>query len=328
MLHRIQLHPGGQEFFSAADETVLDAALSNGAEIPFGCRGGYCGECKGQITAGSFRYPEGYAPVPLSQEEIDQGYAICCMANATSDIAVRIPVKGPQSITETAVVRRKEPVGNGVLLLVLELPEASPFRYQPGQYLEIFHSDGRKRAFSIANASAAGNIELHIRRTGEGGFTDYVFEGLLEGQKLMIEGPRGGFVLDEPSARPMIMVAGGTGFAPVKGIIEHALQADPQRSIHLYRGARGLADLYLDDLCHTWAAKHPGFIYTPVLSEPSEGDGWQGRTGLVHEAVAADHPSLSGFDLYMAGPPAMIDAAKRRFLAHGCPEGQIHYDAF
>lgn len=331
MSYQIEIEPGQRHFRAEALQSILDAAQAAEVELPSGCRSGYCGDCKGQILAGQFRYPEGYSPTPLTDAELAQGFAICCMASPESDLKVHIPRPArPDGLPLrklTVQASAIEHLAADVVRLYLILPANSGFRFLPGQYIEILHKDGRRRAFSIANAGEAENrIELHLRLIPGGDFTRYVFDELKEGDSLEIEGPKGKFCLSLASQRPMIMMAGGTGFAPIKGIIEHALEAAPERPIHLYRGARRLEDLYLNELAGEWAARFPGFRYTAVLSERCEG--WEGRCGMVHEAVAADYPDLSGHEVYMAGPPPMIDAAKQRFTEQGLKSEALFFDAF
>jgi CDP-4-dehydro-6-deoxyglucose reductase, E3 len=331
MSYQIEVEPGQRRFRAEALQSILDAAQAEGIELPSGCRGGYCGDCKGRVLSGQVRYPDGYSPTPLTDAEIAQGFAICCMASADSDLRIRIPRPArPEGLPLrklTVQAGAIEHLTADVVRLYLNLPAAAGFRFLPGQYIEILHQDGRRRAFSIANSGEAeGRIELHLRLIPGGEFTRYVFDELKEGDSLEIEGPKGKFCLYQTSTRPMIMMAGGTGFAPIKGIIEHALETAPERPIHLYRGARRPDDLYLNDLAAEWAARSTGFKYTAVLSDRCEG--WQGRCGMVHEAVAADYPDLSDHEVYMAGPPPMIDAAKAKFTEQGLKPELLFFDAF
>ena len=196
-----------------------------------------------------------------------------------------------------------------------------------GQYLDFLLADGKHRAFSIANAPHDDEfIELHIRHVDGGLFTDWVFSQMKEKALLRIEAPLGTFTLDEASERPMIFVAGGTGFAPIKGQIEHAFQAGLERPAELYWGVRSKRDLYLADLPARWAGERENFSFVPVLSEPDED--WTGRVGWVHEAVLADHDDLPEHDIYMAGPPPMIEAARAAFRKAGVPDEQMYYDSF
>ena len=214
-----------------------------------------------------------------------------------------------------------------VVRLKLKLPENQRLQFLAGQYLDFLLADGRRRAFSIANAPHDDEfIELHIRHVDGGRFTDWVFSQMKERTILRIQAPLGTFVLDEDSDRPMIFMGGGTGFAPIKGQIEHAFRIGVTRPMHLYWGVRAERDLYLRELPERWVREHANFHYVPVLSEPDAD--WQGRSGWVHEAVVEDFPDLSGFDLYMAGPPPMVSAGREAFRKAGMPDEHMHFDSF
>jgi CDP-4-dehydro-6-deoxyglucose reductase len=224
-------------------------------------------------------------------------------------------------------VERKELLSPDVVRLYLKLPEGQRLHFLAGQYLEFILRDGRRRAFSIANAPHDdATIELHIRHVPGGEFTDFVFSRLQERAILRIQGPLGTFTLREDSDRPLLLIGGGTGFAPLKGMIEHAFHQGIERPMHLYWGARTQRDLYLPELTLGWERTHPNFSYTPVLSEPVPD--WTGRIGLVHAAVVADYPDLSGFDVYLSGPPAMVAAGRCAFAACGLGTDQLFSDAF
>jgi CDP-4-dehydro-6-deoxyglucose reductase len=203
------------------------------------------------------------------------------------------------------------------------------FRFVAGQYVDILLRNGRRRSFSIASAPHdAELLELHVRHVPGGEFTSYVFEKLKEQELLRLEGPLGTFFLRADSERPILMMAGGTGLAPIKGMLRHAFQAGLARPLHLYWGVRARRDLYADELLALWAAQHGNFRYTPVLSEPAAGDAWSGRTGWVHEAVVRDYADLSTHEVYMAGPPPMVEAGKIAFARHGLAREQLHFDSF
>jgi CDP-4-dehydro-6-deoxyglucose reductase len=213
--------------------------------------------------------------------------------------------------------------------LRLKLPDSERMQFLAGQYIEILLKDGRRRAFSIANAPHDdAYIELHIRLVPGGEFTHQVFEALKPKAMLRIEGPLGSHFLREDSSRPVILMGGGTGFAPLKGMLEHAFHSGIERPLHLFWGVRARRDLYMQALIQAWLTQYPNFHYTPVLSEPAADDQWDGETGLVMDSVARAYPDLSGHDVYMSGPPAMCDAARERFLTLGLPLEQMFSDAF
>lgn len=328
MTYRISLQPGGDAFDAADDQTVLEAALGAGLLLPHSCRDGACGACKGKVVQGTVDHGKSSASA-LSPAEQSEGYALFCCAKALSDLVIEarnvtrandIPVKKMPTR-----VQKLQRLAEDVMLIDLKLPASEAFRFHAGQYIDILLADGQRRSFSIANAPHdASHIELHVRRIDGGRFTGHVFAGMKEKEILRCEGPLGSFWLREDSQRPIVMVAGGTGFAPIKGMIEHAIHSGLQRPITLYWGARNRAGLYLDELARSWETALPGLRYIPVLSDAADDDAWNGRRGLVHQAVLDDFADLSGHEVYACGAPAMIDAARSSF----CTTRQLPEDAF
>ncbi|MGB5639343.1 MAG: FAD-binding oxidoreductase, partial [Sedimenticolaceae bacterium] len=254
-----------------------------------------------------------------------------CQAFAASDLTLE--VREAESTADLEIrmlpcrVHAVDHLSHDVVRLLLKLPDGQRLQFRAGQYLDFLLADGRRRAFSVANAPHDDEfIELHIRHVDGGEFTDWVFSQMKERTILRIQAPLGTFTLDEASDRPMIFMGGGTGFAPLKGQIEHAFEVGVDRRMVFYWGVRSVRDLYLPDLPAQWARDHANFSFVPVLSEPDPD--WVGRSGWVHEAVVADIPDLSGHDLYMAGPPPMVNAAREAFRAAGMPDQQMHYDSF
>lgn len=333
MPYQVTLKNSDHQFQVAEHETILDAALrEKGSVLPYGCRNGTCGSCMGTILSGEVSYPDGRPPA-LSEREQAEGKALLCQARPRSDLVIEArEVKGGQDIAVKTLpcrVERRELLAPDVMRLFLKLPNTERLQFLAGQYVDILLADGRRRGFSLANPPHADELlELHVRHVPGGFFTDYVFNKMKDKALLRFQGPLGTFFLREDSPRPIILMGGGTGFAPLKGMLEHAFHIGLDRPLHLYWGARAKVDLYLDALPRQWAAEHPNFHYTPVLSEPCPEDDWTGRTGWVHEAVAADYPDLSGYEVYMSGPPAMIEAAKPAFAARGLPAEQLFYDSF
>lgn len=330
MSFRVRLHGSDIGFPIAPDQTVLDAALAAGVPLAHNCRGGNCGACLARIHAGEVRYPNGQ-PNALLGEAADR--TVLCQARACSDLVIeaRLPEAEADFQVKSlpARVASLDRLCHDVVRLQLRLPASERLEYRAGQYIEILLRDGRRRAFSIANAPRDDALlELHIRLVPGGSFTEYVFNEMQPKAMVRFEGPFGHFHLREEGDRPIILMGGGTGFAPLKGMIEHAIAAGMTRPVHLFWGARARQDLYQHALALEWAERHDWLHYTPVLSDPREQDAWDGETGLVTGAVLGRYPDLSGFDLYMSGPPAMIAAARPAFLAHGLPEERMFSDAF
>jgi CDP-4-dehydro-6-deoxyglucose reductase len=235
-----------------------------------------------------------------------------------------IPVK-----TLPSRIEKLEKLAPDVIEMHLRLPASERLQFWAGQYIDILLKDGKKRSFSLANAPHDDAVlQLHIRHVPGGLFTEQVFSTMKVRDILRFNGPHGTFYLREESAKPMILVAGGTGFAPIKAIVEHAIAEECQRPMFIYWGAKARVDLYQNALPERWAAEHPNITYVPVLSEPAAGDAWTGRSGFVHQAVLADFPDLSGYQVYACGAPVMIDVAKRDFIAQGLPEEELFADAF
>lgn len=330
MTHKITLKPGGQSFEADDKESILTAAIRHGINLPHSCRSGSCLSCRARVISGEIGYRHG-PPPGLGSDEVDAGWALLCQARASTDVEVEAAaMEVPDNIRIRRLpcrVHRMELLSEDVMALFLKLPGFEPFEFLAGQYVDILLADGRRRSFSMANPPHEADIlELHVRRVEGGEFTSHVFDRMKEKDLLRIEGPLGQFYWRESSDRPVIMVAGGTGYAPIKSMLRHVYRSPREHPIHLYWGARQFAGIYDRTLADR--ADKEGFAFTPVLSDPAPGDAWQGRTGLVHQAVRKDQPDMSGFDVYMAGPPAMIEAARRDFAAAGLPPEQLFFDSF
>ena len=332
MSFQVTIEPSGHTFNVSADETILAAAIAAGYNLPYGCRNGACGACKGQVLAGQVQHAN-YQAHALSADELDKGMALFCCATAQSDLTIECREVGLTTLTPPKTlpcrVEKKVQLAPDVIAMFLKLPANERLQFLPGQYVEFLMKDGARRAFSLANAPFDDQmLELHLRLIPGGKFTEYVFNEMPEKAILRFEGPFGTFTLREDSDKPIIFVAGGTGFAPIKGIIEHALHQGCKREMHLYWGALAKQDLYLPELPVKWAAEHANLRFIPVLSAPAATDAWSGRSGLVHQAVLADHQDLSAYQVYCCGAPAMVEAAHRDFTAMGLPENEFFSDAF
>lgn len=332
MSYQVTVQPSGRQFTVEAAETLLDAALRQGLTLPYGCKDGACGACRGKVLCGEVDHGKAQ-PHALSDADKAAGTTLFCCATAHSDLSIEckqvgaardIPVK-----TLPARIEQLNRLAADVIELKLRLPASERLQFWAGQYVDILLKDGRKRSFSLANAPHDDALlQLHIRHVPGGAFTDPLFSTMKAKDILRINGPHGGFYLREESAKPAILLAGGTGFAPIKAIVEHALAENCQRPLYIYWGARARADLYMPELPASWAAAHAHVSYVPVLSEPAAGDAWDGRTGFVHRAVLTDFADLSGFQVYACGAPVMIDAARQDFVAAGLPEEEFFADSF
>jgi len=318
------------QFNCSAEQTVLDAALDQGITMSYGCRNGLCGSCKGQLISGQVDYPDGQ-PGGITEQELEQQQALFCKAVPQSDLTIKVTVLQPELEIETKTlpvrVSSIEYMSDDVIKLILQLPALETFQFKAGQCIYFILRDGRKRAFSLANSpNEQGQLELQIRHAVGGVFTDFVFNQLAEGDLLQIEGPHGTFWFQQDD-KPILLVAGGTGFAPIKGIFEELNQQSIDRPVHLFWGSRARKDLYQHNLVQQWQ-QQAGIDYTPVLSDPDPEDDWQGETGFVHEAVLNAYPDLSDYAVYMAGPPQMIESCKKGFIEAGLDTDSLYYDSF
>ncbi|HVZ13539.1 MAG TPA: 2Fe-2S iron-sulfur cluster-binding protein [Bauldia sp.] len=327
MPHRVTIAELNRSFEVDDDETMLIAALRANIHIPHDCKSGTCATCRFRLIEGEIAYRED--PMALSPEERDEGYALACQAWPQSDLVASVEIL-PALMSEpqrhTATVDRVEPLSDDVMRLVLRLPEGVDPAYRPGQYVNIVMDDGSVRSFSIASPPNGQTIDFHIRRIHGGSFTDTRLAGLQPGHSLPVELPHGAFFLRKADFRPLLMVATGTGLAPIKSILE-SLHNDPDcPPVTLYWGMRREQDLYLHDEIQGWGDRLPEFNYVPVLSRP--GEGWQGRTGYVQDAACADIEDFSEYAIYLCGSPDMIADAKRRFMAQGASLNHIYADSF
>lgn len=330
---RITMQSTHHQFEARPSQTILEASIAAGVNLPYGCRSGSCGNCKGEIISGEIDYGE-YAASALTDAEKAAGKALFCCAHPLTDVVIECREIAsdviPPRILPTRV-ERKVQLSHDVMALFLKLPSSDHLQFKAGQYIEFLLKDGKRRAFSIANAPHVDNLlELHLRLIPGGQFTEYVFNEMPEKAILRIEAPFGSFFLREDSTKPIIMVAGGTGFAPIKGIIEHMLHRNIQRDVILYWGALTKQDLYMPALPEAWAAEYPNITFIPVLSDAKPEDQWQGRTGYVHQAVLDDFAAtgLADFEVYCCGAPAMVEVAHASFIEAGLAEDAFLSDAF
>jgi CDP-4-dehydro-6-deoxyglucose reductase len=329
----ISVQPSGIQFQAQAGESLLAAGIRQGIGLPYGCKDGACGSCKCKLVSGQVQQSD-FQRKALSEEEEAQGFVLTCSARALSDITLEsrqvtpagaLPVK--KMPTRVSSLLRKT---DDVIVMQLQLPANDTFVYRAGQYVEFILRDGARRSYSMANAPSHGaGLELHIRHMPGGRFTDLVFGSMKEKDILRIEGPMGSFFLREESSKPMVFLASGTGFAPLKALLEHMQQCGITRPVTLYWGGRRPADLYMDDWVQAQCGAMPNVHYVPVVSDALPEDAWQGRTGFVHRAVLEDFADLSGHQVYACGAPVVVDSAKRDFCAQaGLPAEEFFADAF
>jgi len=332
-MHRVTLQPSGLQFDVEDGESILTAALRQGYVLPYGCRNGACGSCKGRILVGAVDYGT-YQKKALTDEERAQGKALFCQARPLGPLVIEARTVGAakdvQVKTLPCRIHRMERVTDDVMVLHLKLPANERLQFLAGQYIEFLLKDGSRRSFSMGNAPHEDEfLQLHVRHVAGGQFTDHVFNRMKERDILRFEGPLGTFFLREDSAKPVVFVASGTGFAPIKSILGNAFQRGVTRQMVLYWGGRRPKDLYMNDLPAKWAAEHPNFKYVPVVSDALPEDGWTGRTGFVHRAVMRDFPDLSAHQVYACGVPIMVDSARRDFVQQcKLPELEFYADSF
>jgi CDP-4-dehydro-6-deoxyglucose reductase, E3 len=332
----VTVQPSGRSFSVERDEPVLHAAIRAGIGLPYGCKDGACGSCKCRLLEGRVIHGAHQAKA-LSADEEAAGFVLTCCAAPQTDVVIEArTVAGagefPVRKMPARVMGLVKPAAD-VAVLTLQLPANEVLRYHAGQYVEFILRDGARRSYSMANAPHTQTdkpaIELHVRHMPGGKFTDHVFGAMKEKEILRIEGPFGSFFLREDSDKPIVLLASGTGFAPIKAIIEHMEFKGITRPAVLYWGCRSRADLYLHEWALAAAERLPNLRYVPVLSEPKAEDGWTGRAGFVHQAVMADQPDLSGHQVYACGAPVMVESAQRDFVAHcGLPADEFYADSF
>jgi CDP-4-dehydro-6-deoxyglucose reductase, E3 len=333
MPYQITIKPSDHSFVCDDDETILAAAIRADLMIPYGCRNGACGTCKSRLLDGSVDYGA-HQPTTLTDVEKKQGLALLCVARPLGSVTVEVrEVRRAGDIQIRKLpcrIEKIDKVADDVAIVSLKLPANERLQYLAGQYLDILLKDGRRRSFSIATAPEDDALlDLHIRHVPSGFFSDQVFNTFKGREILRFEGPLGAFYMREESDKPMILVAGGTGFAPIKALIEHAFHHGIERQMVLYWGVRSLKDLYLPHLPGEWARKHKNFTFIPVLSDPLPEDRWPGRTGFVHKAVMTDFADMSRYQVYACGGPAMIDFARKEFTElRKLPADEFFADSF
>lgn len=326
MAYRVHWLETGEAFDVEPEEAVLAAALRQQVDLPHECRLGGCGSCRLKVVEGVVRYDE--LPLALTPQEDAEGFALACQALPASDLVISIdpPCAASPPARAAAVVEAVRPLTSDVLHLRLTLPGQPPLAYLPGQYMNILLPDGRHRSFSMASKPDGASLDFHVRQVPGGWFTGQRLPQLQAGETLEVEVPLGRFRYHPEDYRPLLMVATGTGLAPLKSMLE-ALMDDPDcPPVSLYWGMRSQADLYLHEEIQSWADRLYEFQYVPVLSRPQAG--WNGRQGYVQQAVLQDLGDLSEHAIYLCGSPGMIADAKAAFAAHGASLDYLYADSF
>lgn len=329
---KITLVPSQHTFEAANDQNVLEAALAAGLVIPYSCRSGACSTCKGKVVSGQYQAGSSTNDV-LSEQERAEGYTLLCQVIPESDLQIQareVRLASDIQIRKlpARIVEITQPAAD-VAVLTLQLPTAEKFQYYPGQYVDFLLKDGKRRSYSMANAPVEANtVSFHVRHMPGGVFTDPVFGQTATPTKvrdiLRLEGPLGSFFLREDSQKPIVFVASGTGFAPIKAIVEHMIAKGIERPATLYWGGRRPADLYMHALAQSWTLQLKGFEYIPVVSDAKPEDAWTGRTGFVHQAVLDDFVSLADYEVYACGAPIVVESARHSFIE----QKQLQDDAF
>lgn len=336
MSFTVTVLPSGRTFGVEPNETVLAASIRQNVGLPYGCKDGACSSCKSRLLEGQVQHGAHQAKA-LSPREEEQGLMLTCCATARSDLSIEartVPGAGEFPVRKMPCrvisISRAAP---DVILLHLQLPSGQPLQYHAGQYVEFLLTGGDRRSYSLASAphrqTDRPSIELHIRHMPGGLFTDHVFDDMKVKEVLRLEGPFGSFFLREDSTKPVVLLASGTGFAPVKAMIEHIEFKAIDRPVVLYWGCRSKVDLYLHGWALEAAERMPNLSYVPVLSAPLPEDDWTGRTGFVHQALMADLPDLSGHQVYACGAPVMVESAERDLVALcKLPGDEFYADSF
>ena len=331
MSYKISLSPSGEIFDAKPSETILEAAIRAGITIPFGCQNGSCGSCKSKIISGNV-FLEGYQTSALNNSEVADGWTLCCKALATEDLVIETRTQIDKALMNPIItpvrIEALEKLNHDVMRMTLKLPGDKTLGFRAGQYLEFIMKDGSKRAFSIASPPSEPLIELHLRLIEGGKFTHFVFNEMQEKTIHRIEAPLGQFYMRE-SDKPIIFVSGGTGFAPIKSIIEDMIQSKNTRPIFLYQGVKAEEDLYMNEICNLWQSKYPNIKYIPIFSDPTENDNKIIRRGFVHAAVMEDFETLSDVQVYCCGAPILVETAFLEFTQKkSLPESEFYADVF
>jgi len=328
----ISIANSSRSFNAGADQPLLEAAADAELNLPHSCKGGNCGACKARLLRGEIHYPNG-TPLGLSAAERADSLILLCQARARTDLSIEtFEVRAADTATAKRLpcrIERAVPLSHDVMGLFLRLPIAAEFTFEAGQYIDILLPGGRRRSFSIASPPHdARPLELHVRHIAGGEFSERLFNQDMRAALLTIEGPLGTFTYRRHGADAprMLLIAGGTGIAPLLSILHHLIEKGIERDLQLYWGVRGEQDLYAHATLEHLSRRAASLTYVPVLSEPTPA--WRGATGWVHEAALNGIQDLEAIEVYAAGPPAMIAAIQREYDARGSAKTRLYFDSF
>jgi len=321
MSAHVEVKPSGREFFVDGNDSLLEAALRSGLSLDYGCSIGSCGKCKARVASGQVQRTR-HSDYALTAAEKHAGVVLMCCHTALTDLVIEArEAHGARDMPLQSIdtrVKSVSPLGDEVRLLHLQTPRSNRLRFLAGQSATLSLADGIGASLPVASCPCDDrNLQFHVRRDAGNAFAERVFGGLKGVEAMRVEGPRGEFVLDEASPRPLVFIAGESGFAPIKSLIEHAMALDAAETMHLYWIARAEGGHYLDNLCRSWSDALDNFRYTPIVSDNES----------ALQRVLQDHPRLAECDVYLAGPAPWASVAEFQLLELGLPRAQLYVNA-
>jgi CDP-4-dehydro-6-deoxyglucose reductase len=326
MSAHVQVKPSGREFFVDGSDSLLEAALRAGLSLDYGCSIGGCGKCKARIVSGQVQRTR-HSDYALTAAEKNAGVVLMCCHTALTDLVIEArEAHGAADMPLQRIDARLKsvsPLGDDVRLLHLQTPRSSRLRFLAGQSVRLSLGEEIGATLPVASCPCDDrNLQFHVRRRAGDAFAERVFGGLKGVDAVRIEGPRGEFVLNEDSHRPLVFIAGESGFAPIKSLIENAMALDAAETLHLVWIASGAGGHYLDNLCRSWSDALDDFRYTPLTAKGALAD-----DEAVLRQVLQDHPRLGDCDVYVAGPAPWAHAAEFQLLERGLPREQLFVNA-
>ncbi len=324
MSAHVQVRPSNHEFFVDGSDSLLEAALRSGLSLDYGCSIGSCGKCKARVVSGQVHRTR-HSDYPFTAAEKSAGVVLMCCNTALTDLVIEArEAHGAADMPLQAVDARVKSVsalGDDMRLLHLQTPRTNRLRFLAGQSVSLALAGGVSASLPVASCPCDDrNLQFHVRRRAGDAFAERVFDGLKGIDSLRIEGPRGQFVLNEASHRPLVFIAGESGFAPIKSLIEHAMALDATEALQLYWIAAGPRGHYLDNLCRSWSDALDDFRYEAIAAHAAPDDE---SVQAALRRVLRDHPRLEHCDVYVAGPAPWANATEFQLLDHGLPRSQL-----